>query len=420
MLTLLMLLPLAQPATAHPAFAQPAAKPVPAHLVRQSGDEGLRETPVVELVDRDGQIERKELSDLGDDIQLGDTVLLRWEGLVAPVPMEPASARASLVLVSGDRLYGHVVGGEVDDLIVRLVGEVETRLAIDDLERIVFESRIPSAWTAPVEAADEGDRLYRVQGTALDRLDGTVEELTEEGVRFHGVLGSRVLPWNEVAALFVESLGPLEPETDETAGDLPAVVVDLIDGGRLRGELRSLDDQECVLGTRRGELRLPLAILGSLALDDGSVAFLSDLAPKETTDGAPFGDDLGMRWPHRFDRSVTGKPLRAAGRAFSRGIGVHAPSRMVWELDGGWTRLLGSVAVDDEVLLLSSRGSVVFRVLVDGQPLWESPILHGGDTPLELPELELSGAKELVLEVDASTDFFVADRADWLTMMLVR
>jgi hypothetical protein len=381
--------------------------------------ERLREEPVLERVDRAGTIERRMLAELaGNDLaELGDAVQLRWVGL-APPPSAFGASRASLVRVSGDRLFGRIVGGEVDDLVLELLGGVRMRLAIDDLDRVLFESRIPESWTAPIVPADEGDRLYRRQGEGLDRLDGTIEELTEEGVRFHGVLGSQVLPWNEVAALFVESLDEGAGET--ARGDGPPVVVDLVDGGRLRGELLRLDTESCELKTAREELRLPIAALSSLALDDGTVSFLSDLEPSEATDGAPFGDDLGMRWPHRLDRSVTGKHLRAGGRRYPRGIGVHAPSRITWALDGGWRRLLGSVAIDDEVLLLNAHGSVVFRVLVDGTPRWESPILRGGDPPLELPDLDLEGAQELTLEVDPSSDFFVADRADWLTMLLVR
>jgi len=382
--------------------------------------ERLRDEPVLERVDRAGAVERRQLADLeGSDLaDLGGVVQLRWVGLVPPSGGTAAS-RASLVRVSGDRLFGQIVGGEVDDLVLELLGGVRVRLAIDDLRSIVFESRIPATWTAPIVAPTEGDRLYRRQGQGLDRLDGTIEELTKEGVRFHGVLGSRVLPWAEVAALFVESLGE-EAGEPSVRGDGPLVVVDLVDGSRLRGELLRLDSKLCELRTSREELRLPVAALSSLALDDGTVAFLSDLEPSEASDGAPFGDDLGMRWPHRLDRSVTGKPLRAGGRRYARGIGVHAPSRMTWALDGGWRRLLGSVAIDDEVLLLNSHGSVVFRVLVDGTPQWESPILRGGDTPLELPDLDLDGARELTLEVDPSTDFFVADRADWLMLLLVR
>ncbi len=72
------------------------------------------------------------------------------------------------------------------------------------------------------------------------------------------------------------------------------------------------------------------------------------------------------------------------------------------------------------MLLLSVHGSVVFRVLVDGEERWSSAIVRGGDTPLELPPIDLEGAHELALEVDMAEDHYVADRADWLRPLLVR
>jgi hypothetical protein len=128
-----------------------------------------------------------------------------------------------------------------------------------------------------------------------------------------------------------------------------------------------------------------------------------------------------MRWPHRVDRAVDGGPLTAGGRVRARGLGVHAPSTLAWALDGGYARLVGgAVAIDDQVLRLGARGSVVFRVLVDGEEAWKSPVLRGGDAPLEVPPLALAGARELALVVEEADEMFVADRADWLGMLLVR
>ena len=43
---------------------------------------------------------------------------------------------------------------------------------------------------------------------------------------------------------------------------------------------------------------------GEVALDDGSIAYLSGLEPTAVDGGRPFGDDLGMHWPPRMDRCV--------------------------------------------------------------------------------------------------------------------
>jgi hypothetical protein len=376
--------------------------------------------PHAELLGRAGGLRRAPLSELATPAaDLAGAVLVRFVGLDVPRWDAGVSDRAWLQLASGDGLAARVLGGDGDDLELRLVGGVELRLTLDDVASLVFGERVPALWASPVTAPEQGDRLYRRQGDGLDQLDGTVQELTREGVRLHDVVGSRVIPWREVAALFIESLDGGDQRAAPGAPGMP-VVADLCDGGRLRGRLLRLDESRARLALRHAEVELPLAALAALALDDGSVAFLSDLDPSEAGEGAPFGDDLGMRWPHRRDRSVTGGPLTAGGRVHTRGLGVHAPSRIAWSLDGGWRRLLGAVAIDDEVLVLAARGSVVFRILVDGRTRWESPVVRGGDAPVALPELDLAGGRELVLEVDPASDLFVADRADWLLMMLVR
>jgi hypothetical protein len=100
---------------------------------------------------------------------------------------------------------------------------------------------------------------------------------------------------------------------------------------------------------------------------------------------------------------------------------MHAPSRLVFALEPGWRTLRGAVGVDDgtRVHPPAARGSVVFRVLADGEPLWTSPLVRGGDPPLPFPALALDGARELALEADPAGDF-AGDRANWLELVLVR
>ena len=99
---------------------------------------------------------------------------------------------------------------------------------------------------------------------------------------------------------------------------------------------------------------------------------------------------------------------------------VHAPSTLAWQVDPAWKTLRGRVAIDDETQTLAARGAVLFRGLVDGKKAWESPVVRGGDAPVELPPIELANATELVLEVDPGPDSFRGDRADWLEFFVVR
>lgn len=377
-------------------------------------------TPPVELriESAAGEVRRLPLAGLRleDPAELGG-VLVRFEGLE---PLEALAADADTVeleLRNGGMLRARLQGGDGERLDVQLVGEASLRVMIEELDVLRFPARLPRGGRQALEPAPIGDRLYRVAGEDLDRIDGAIEAFEVEGLRFGSELGSKLYPWSEVAACFVEALDASGGED----GEGTPVVVDLIDGSRLRAGFLRWNEEQLELETAAGRgVALPNVAIAEVFFDDGRLRFLSDMTPSAVDEASPFGDELGLSWPHRMDRSVTGGPLTAGGRHWSRGIGVHAPSRLTFALDGAWRELRGAVAIDDEVLRLSAKGSVIFRVHVDGERRFESAVVRGGDPVLELPRIALQDARELVLEVDLATDLHVADRADWLGVVLVK
>lgn len=330
-------------------------------------------------------------------------------------------AEARLRFANGDELAGRVLGGDGESLSLELLEGVTVPCALENLRAVLFPARLSAGAEASLSAPPEGDRLYRRAASALDVLDGTIESLVAEGVVFDGVLGKRTVPWNEVAALFVAELGasrpavtPGVPVTLEFAGE---------GGGRARAGLLGLEPGGARVVLAQGsELVLPYGAWLELSVADGKLTYLSQLVPSaEEGRGAPFGDELGMQWPHRMDRNVLGGELRRAGELVRRGIGMHAPSRLTFELDGSYKTLRGEIALDDSTRLLAdhARGSVVFRVLADGELLFESPVVRGGDLPRPLGALSLEGRRTLVLELDPAGDF-AGDRGNWLGLALVR
>jgi hypothetical protein len=342
---------------------------------------------------------------------------VRFEGVPAAPPAREA---AELRLWGGERLRGAVKGGQGESLVLLCGGGVAVVVELEELDSLRFPAHVPDLWSRPLEAAAEGDRLYRRAREALDVLEGGVEGFKNEGIAFHDQrVGEKLIPWSEVAALFIDRASGRGFKPAKLEG-VP-VALDLADGGRVRGGLTRLSAQGAELTRAHAQtLKLPLESLLLLSVEDARIAWLSELAPARPGVATPFGDELGMTWPPRVDGSVGGGPLSAGGRRFARGIGVHAPSRSVWTLDGSWKELHGLVAVDDESATLAVRGSVVFRVLVDGKQAWQSEILRGGEAPRALPKIALEGAKELVLEALDAGDGFAGDRADWLEITLQR
>jgi hypothetical protein len=350
----------------------------------------------------------------------------RFEGLPRPESSgRAASARvASLGLVGGDRLKAVVRGGEGDVLDVEVQPGVALSLSIDGIRSIVHPSRIPDSVTESPAAGPpaDGDRLYLVAADGLDRAQGFVESFSPDGVAFFDErLGQRTYPWDRVAALFIAPLDEAG-EGQEALDGGERVAVTLAGGGRISGTLVQLGPPEDGVQIRVGggaAVQLPGTIVTEVSLDDGSFRFLGDLAPADAGNSSPFGDELGFVWPMRVDRNCRGGLLSVGGVVFDRGLGVHAPSRLTWTLGGEWGSLRLMCGVDDSGQSGSRAGSVRFRVLGDGEEIWESDIMRGGLPALRSPEIPLKGIEELVLEVDPAGDF-VLDRADWIRPMLLR
>jgi len=117
----------------------------------------------------------------------------------------------------------------------------------------------------------------------------------------------------------------------------------------------------------------------------------------------------GWGEPHR-NRSVDGHPLRIAGREFKRGLGTHAESVLILELDGRAERFIAWTGVDDEVG--KAPASVEFEVLGDGATLWRSGVMRPGQ-PAKKADVSLRGVKQLTLLITDGGDGINFDHADW-------
>ncbi len=376
------------------------------------------------------------------DLTSESAVFLRFAGLPAPAAFQvSAEDRAELELAWGQRLSGRLRGGQGEDLLIEVAPEIVVNVPLDEMRSLVVPARTVVEGGLERVAPPSGDRLYRRRGGGVDRIDGLVQGLAAEGLDFESDLGARRYPWDEVAALFVEAL---EDEPRPAAG----FAVDLFGGSRLRGDVLRVGPQSVSMrwGALGREIELPSSLVLEIAREDGRWTSLSELGPSDLGPLSSFGDEFGKVWPPRMDRAQSGGPLRAEGREWARGIGVHACSRITWDLAGGYSSLRLYAAIDDEVRRADRGGSVQFLIRVDDTvyfvdtegklaslkfsgelscpdlPIPEAKIriAHAGEPPLEIGPIDLTGARELVLAVYPGPDSFVLDRADWLRPILLR
>jgi 4-amino-4-deoxy-L-arabinose transferase-like glycosyltransferase len=89
--------------------------------------------------------------------------------------------------------------------------------------------------------------------------------------------------------------------------------------------------------------------------------------------------------PPRLDLTWDGHPLRLGGKIYERGIGMHAPTEMVYAVPRGASRLVATVGIADRVAECD-KASVVFEIVAArGVVLASSGVMRAGDAPNHHP-----------------------------------
>ena len=144
--------------------------------------------------------------------------------------------------------------------------------------------------------------------------------------------------------------------------------------------------------------RFPAAILGMLKRKS-----LSTLTPKFATQSEA---------TLTFDKECyQKKPLTIRKRVFARGLGTHAKSTIIYQLDPkeNWKLFTAYVGVDN---VGGPKGTLEFKVYTDGKLAASSNRVTAANEAIPI-WADISGCKELKLVVDDAGDGIFGDIADW-------
>ncbi len=382
----------------------------------------------------------------------------------------PEQGRAGgLLLADGGWIAAHVATADREKLTADsdLFGTFS--LPLESLAGVVFDfsSPLPQAeeghhFFSPLPLG-EGQRFFSPlplgegQGVRAllengDELTGPLLGIADNVVRLQTDVGTVEIPTNRITAIIL----PIKPRPSVApVGKHLRAWVGLSDGSRLLATRLLIENGSAAIDAAGRTWKTPAENIVFLQPLGGRVVYLSDLKPTEYHQ-TPY---LDLPWPWRADRNATGGRLRSGGQLFLKGLGVHSASRLVFSLlplgekpgadkknsplplgegqgvravkqsdspllpgEGPGVRAAGVpkrfqalLGIDDST---DGRGSVRFRVLVDGRERYVSPILRGGDPPVPV-SVELTGAKRLELVVDYADRADVLDHADWLDARLV-
>jgi|GEM_PF-553053 len=127
-----------------------------------------------------------------------------------------------------------------------------------------------------------------------------------------------------------------------------------------------------------------------------------------------------------YGNRMTDMPVNASGPSkkwnrlsvqysfYKKGIGTHAKSYIVYDLNGLFKRFSSDAGIDTEA---GGKGSVVFKVYGDDNLLYESNIIKRFEYPKHI-DIDITGVKKLALIVEDGGDGITDDHADWLNPKL--
>ncbi len=348
-----------------------------------------------------------------------------------PEPARPGAPRAQdlrpesrgdlLILaeadgLTGDRLWGQVVGGSPYGIEFNVEGAAPFEVPFERIARLLPRVSRPVDKLVLLEGAGLDDRVWRLlPGGELDGVSGVVDRVDSTGVVLESSLGPIRFGFDEILGVV---FGATEPA--EGAVDGAPVTLRLAGGTRLRGGLLDIGSGRIELATRFVDrLVLPLDALSSLVHRAPGVIPLADLDPVAVEEWPAIGEPEDMLFPWRRDLSVSGGVLALAGVPRATGFGVHANSRLTFALPAGSRSLRVSVGLVDEVLALPAVGTVRFEVRLDGEVVASTGVMTEGDQPTVLRVDGLVDGSRLELLVDDAGDYDAGDRAAWVDGLLL-
>jgi len=306
-----------------------------------------------------------------------------------------------LVLRDGDQIWG-VPGGCRDEQLTwhnRLLGEM--RVPLSQILAITADERPLEPRPAALE-----DRVELRNG---DSAAGIVTDITQSHLALSANGAEMHVPLNTVLRVQFAQVGPV-PRREGRAFQLR-----LVDGSLITASSLNVDADSAELHLKAGTRKLPLGSITRIEQLDGPVSWLSSRQPSLTVQVPFFG---GRTWPTRMDRSVDGSPIRFGRRTFARGIGVHAYSRLEWELDGSYQAFRTQYAMASQER--SQYADVTVRIKLDGRIVHERVNFRAGvlaePVLIDLPPQ----ARLLTLEVDYGEANDTQDRFNWIEPALLK
>lgn len=318
-------------------------------------------------------------------------------------PTRSVTAPFLLFLATGEQLAGEPKGLAGETLLWQHLALGELKIPLARVSSMARASRS----IVPTGKRPTDDVIALVNG---DTVRGIIAAIRDTTVAIQASGGDSIdLPLQSIAAIEFAPVAGAQtlPETGDRAfrvsmSDFTSIIAASL---RLQGEQLALSLPD---GVSRS---IPIGLVTAIEQLNGPVVWLSSKRPIENVQ-TPF---LELASPARMNQSVDGGPIRFGERVYSRGIGVHSYSRLVWTIDPAYRAFRTQYAIDGQL----AYANVVVRIKLDERVVHEQKDMVAG-TMSPLVVIDTAGAAAITLEVDYGDSYDVQDRFNWIEPALLK
>lgn len=343
------------------------------------------------------------------ELSLDDVVSLQFDRKLIPF----AGGESLILLTNGDRLVARPVSISDDILLAqskRGAATFDWKLPLEFVASVVLD--LPVSMTdrqrmlADLQTLPSGDDIVLLANG--DRSQGEFEKLDGAFVELKGTTGPLKLDRSRVRAIRFNPELTSAPKTEGRR-----LVIQLTDGSRFTATSLALKGSDVELATPLQQtLTLPLVTVVSCHVYGGRALALADREPTEVT----FVPYLATQWTLVRNANALRGPLMLRGTEFGSGLGMHSRMAASYNLNGNEREFRATVGIDD---CARGAGSARFGVELDGKRVWTSDEITGRSAPLDIPPIDLRGAKRLTLVVDYGQKADVSDYGNWCDATLI-
>ncbi len=318
---------------------------------------------------------------------------------------DQAQNTTAAVLLAGDELVrGQLTSVEKESLVLSAWAGQRLEIPLSDVRGCWLAGEKPeqrAQFDGRLKVGGENDwALIMGRDQSAAAVEGNLKGVIDGKLEFVVAGETRKVAIDRVLG-FVLAAHPPRPIPDAFYQ-----LFQLTDGEKFAGELTSVDPQSIGLRTTwNGELKLPRSSVRAITCRNGRATYLSDLEPASVEETAYFTYHLA----YRRDECLVGGPLMLSGTTYRKGLAMHSRSLLTYSLGGNYETFQCRLGFDDGA---PPGGSVVCRVLADDQELFANADLRPETEPLSL-KLNVTGVKQLLLEIDFGQGQDVGDRVTW-------